>query len=374
MPNLDSDVSTQRKLRLTLSQRALMLVLGVVLLPSRACSTGIIASCKIDIGLSSIYDDNIVRYSDKYISRFDNREDEGRFHINTRDDLILVSSLRTSVGMRLIGSLNTTATLDVRRRTYTHNPIKDWSSYSLSIRQDLSKQLAVTMGYSFIPSFYVRHYRDDDWVKEYGYTPETFQPFGFKKDEASGSVQYVLSSTRVTASFSYARYYYNEHFTEYDSKNSSLDVEIAQSISQTIKLTGDAGVVYSRGVGTPDMDPSFHENTFGVSATMVLPKVFGRTNSIEIGGEYARRVFISTHYLELDPNHAGRRDYDYRVSVKYTYQLLSGFTLAFTYAWHRRDAVTSAAANAEYLAEEKDYRQYQIGLDLRYTLNVLPSK
>ncbi len=373
MPNLDFDLLTERKARAILPCLTLMLALAV--LPARALSAGIIGSWKIDIGLSSIYDDNIVRYSEKYISRFDNRQDEGRFHINTRDDLILVSSLRTSIVMKMFGTLNTTATLDVRRRTYTHNPIKDWLSYSFSIRQDLSKQLVVTVGYSYIPAFYIRHYRDDDWVKEYGYTPVTFQPFGFRKDEASGSVQYAVSSnTRVTALFSYARYYYNEHFTEYDSKNSSFGIEIVQSVSKTIKLTGDIGVVYSRGVGTPDMDPSYHENNVAVSVSVGLPKVFGRTNSIEIGGEYARRVFTSTHYLELDPNHAGRRDYDYRLSVKYNYQLLSQFALALRYAGHRRDAVTSAAANAEYLADEKDYRQYQIGLELRYTLNVLPSE
>ena len=44
---------------------------------------------EIRLTLNTIYDNNILKYSTKYIERFQNREDEGRFNINTYDDLIL---------------------------------------------------------------------------------------------------------------------------------------------------------------------------------------------------------------------------------------------------------------------------------------------
>lgn len=173
-------------------------VLTMISLPMMALAGEGLTSWKLDIGVSSVYDNNILRYSDKYVTRFDNREDEGRFHIKTRDDLILVSSIRASATLNLFGSLNTIAAADVRQRTYTHNAIKNWSSIGFTLRQDLSKQVAAQIGYSYIPGFYVRHYRDNEWVKEYGYTPITFQPFDFKKDELGGWVQYALfSGTRV---------------------------------------------------------------------------------------------------------------------------------------------------------------------------------
>ncbi len=369
-----SDMKVPWKKRREVSNLTLPFALVMLLLSPQAAA-GEETSWKLDISLSTIYDDNILRYSDKYISRFYNREDEGRFHINTRDDMIVVSALRMSATMKLFGGLKTIGSLEFRRRMYMHNPIKDWSFISLTLRQELSEQFAAQIGYNYIPAFYVRHYRDENWVKEYGYTPNTFQPFGFTKDEATGWVQYaVFINTRVKAIVSFERYFYNEHFTEYDATNTSFGIEVIQVLSKTFTLTGDIGVVYSHGKGNEIMDPSYHETNCGFSAELDLPKLFGRTNSIELGGEYARRSFTSRHFLELDPYHAGRWDDTYRVSIKYTYKLMKDLTLAFSYAYHRRDARTSATPNAEYLAEEKDYRQYQIGLDIRYTMSLFSSK
>ncbi len=44
---------------------------------------------RINLSLSPYYDSNILKYSEKYIERFKNGEDEGRFHINRIDDLTL---------------------------------------------------------------------------------------------------------------------------------------------------------------------------------------------------------------------------------------------------------------------------------------------
>jgi len=42
----------------------------------------------IKVGLKTHYDNNILKYSDKYLDRFMNGEDPGRFSIDTYDDLI----------------------------------------------------------------------------------------------------------------------------------------------------------------------------------------------------------------------------------------------------------------------------------------------
>jgi hypothetical protein len=347
----------------------------LMLLPVGVFAGEGITSWKLDLGMSSVYDNNILRYSDKYVTRFDNREDAGRFHINTRDDLILANSIRGSVTAKIFGSLNTVASLDYRRRTYTHNPVKDWSSVAVSLRQDFSKLFAAQVGYSYIPEFYVRHYRDDDWVRGLGYIPETFQPYGFKKDELSSWIQYsIVAGTRVRALFSYMRYFYNDHFTEYDCRNYLGGVELYQTLFKRLKLNGAFEVVYSRGDGNIDMDPSYDEDTFVLGAEYDLPKLFGRSNNIGVDGEYSRRFYTSRHFLELDPNHAGRADHDYRVTVAYTFSLLDNLDLGLTYAWHRRDTETSATQNAEYLSDEKDYRQYQIAFDVKYSLSFSPGE
>jgi hypothetical protein len=349
-------------------------MLLILFLPMTVSAGDGLTSWRLDLGVTTVYDNNILRYSDKYITRFKNGEDPGRFHINTLDDLILVSSIRASATMNLFGSLGTTGAVDLRRRTYTHNSIKDWSSIGFSLRQDFSRKIAAQIAYTYTPEFYIRHYRDDDWVKKYGYEPITFQSYDFKKDELAGWVQYaLLVGTRVRTWFSYGRYFYNEHFTEYNCENTLLGFEAYQTIFKNIKLNGGFQIVHSRGGGNAEMDPSFNENTYLLGVDFQLPKVFGRLNTLGVDGDYARRCFTSTHYLEIDREHAGRQDFEYRLSVTYSFALLENLDLALNYAWHRRDTETLADQNATYLSDEKDYRQYQIGFDVKYTLDFVPS-
>jgi hypothetical protein len=370
-----SNDARRRFVILRLSGRALLhagCVLFLIATSAPAQEGG--PSLRFDLGLGSVYDNNILRYSDKYVIRFDNREDEGRFHIYSRDDLILVTSFRGTVTDKLIGGMNTALAVDLRRRTYTHNAIKDWYSYGLSLRQEITRKLSAQIGYSYIPEFYIRHYRDDEWVAIHGYKPITFQPYSFKKDDLNGWVQYALfPTTRVRLVLSYGRYFYNEHFTEYDCANTMAGVEVTHSFHKNVKVNAAYEFTASRGDGTADMNPSDDEDTYVLGAEYTLPKVFGRSNSLGVEGEYARRYFTSTHFLELDINHAGRRDDDYRFSASYTVELMDNFGLALRYAWHKRTSTTTALENAEYLADEKDYVQYEFGLELKYTLNFVPS-
>jgi len=331
-----------------------------------------LSSARLEIGVSSLYDNNILRYSDRYISRFNNREDAGRFHISTLDDLILVNSLRLSATMRLIGSLNTTAAVDFRQRRYIINSIKNWTYYAFSLRQDLSKELAAQIGYNYIPAFYIRHFRDEDWTALYGFrNPIVYRPFAYTKDEVGGWLQYTLfPTTRVRVNVTYARYFHNKHFTEYDCSNTEIGFALYKTIWDDLNLSVGFGLVYSRGDGTIDMNPSYDQNSYSLDVEYRLPNIFHRSNTISIGGQYAYRGFITKHFLELDPNHAGREDFIYEINATYTVDVLANLTLGLAYAWRYRDTETSAVQNADYLSAEKDYRQHQIGLDMKYTLKL----
>ena len=49
------------------------------------------------VSVNSFYDSNILKYSDKYIQRFENHQDIGRFHINRYDDLAVYLRLRSCI-------------------------------------------------------------------------------------------------------------------------------------------------------------------------------------------------------------------------------------------------------------------------------------
>jgi hypothetical protein len=358
--------------------RTLSILLAVTLLiglcdPGRAASGFKIASSRLELGISTVYDNNILRYSDKYITRYGHGEDPGRFHISGLDDMVFVTSIKASATAKILRSLNTTGTIDLRQRSYMHNNIKDWSYLAFSLRQDLSKKFSAQIGYSYIPAFYVRHFRDDDWAKIYGYRdPVGFQPFGFQKDEVSGWLQYsLLTATRVRVGIGYGRYFYNEHFTEYDCANTSFTFTVFQALPGNVRVTGEFDAVYSRGDGTTFMNPSYDQNVYGLDVVFPLPNVLRRANALTVSGEYSRSCFTSTHFAELDPNHAGREDRSYRFSTAYSVALVRNFSVGLAYAWQRREVRTGAVINAQYLSEEKDFHQFQFALDVKYTIALI---
>lgn len=332
---------------------------------------------EVQISLASFYDNNILKYSRKYLDRFINREDEGRFHINTYDDLVLNGALQISRSFRFIRRYKSEISTELRQRIYTMNPIKNWFYWRISLRQYLPGRISLKLSYSFIPKFYVRHYRDEDWVNKYGYTPETFQPFEFSKDNYTVWVQkYIFNRTLLRFILGYMRYYHNKHFTEYDCHNVLYGFHIYQPVFSRGKINFGYRFTVSDAKGydepgeardlSDDSDPSFEDDTFVGGFTYRFPPIFDRHNSLKVEARFQRRYYQTTHYPELDPIHAGREDKNIRIYLNYYLQLNKRLTLTLFYNWLQRDSDTSAEANRTFLSNEKDYRQQQVGLGIRY--------
>ena len=334
---------------------------------------------EVDLGLASIYDNNILRYSDEYLDRFRNNEDEGRFHIDTYDDVILNPSLQITASYRIFGKLKSELDLDFSPRIYLVNPIKNWSYLNIGFRQYLTKRASLKFTYSYIPGFYIRHFKDDDWVEVYGDTPETYQPMGFSKDNYGIWMQNTFfKSTTIRLSFNYSSYFYNKHFIEYDSKDYCYGARLYQTIHERYKL--EIGYEFTssdaRGYDEPgetkqnadESDPSYFENGFLARFNWKLPYFLKLNHNLDVGCAFEKRYYTSEHYLELDPLHVGRVDDVYHLSVSYEVSLLKSLQLSAFYRWNMRDSNTSAEANKTYVSEEKDYHQNQFGLELTYNI------
>jgi hypothetical protein len=348
-----------------------MIVLILLCIPAFLPAGQGLKNWRLEFGLSSSYDGNALRYSDKYLERFERQEDEGRFHIATRDDLILTNSLRTVATLEILDNALTQVATTFRHYSYTSNSLKDWSYYSMSFRQELGQRMAVGVAYEYVPEFYIKHYRDEDWVEHFGNSSKTFQPFEYRKDEISGWLQKMFfGNTRVRALLSYGRYFHNQHFTEYDSKYKQVGFEIGQPVISRLKVVAGYSFAASHAGGDAETDPSFDEDKYSLSVQWQLPSIVGRSNLLVIDGEYAYCCFTSKRSADADRLHAGRWDRDYRMSLVYTVQLSGRILLDLRYEWHQRNASTSAVLNAEYLAEDKDFNQHQIGIEAKYVVNI----
>lgn len=252
---------------------------------------------------------------------------------------------------------------------------------SVGFRHYLSKQLSFKLSYSHIPDFYIRHFRDDDWVNVYGYTQEAFQPMAFAKDSYSFWAQNTFfENTRINFSVSYMNYFYNKHFTEYDCNNMEYELKVYQPIHKKVKLvlgyqysTSDAKAYdepFESKESSNDSDGSFDEDQFLLGLDWNMPRIFNHYNTLDVDAKFMKRYFSSTHFLEEDPTHAGRVDDNFRLYATYSISLKRNLKLSVFYNWLYRKSDTTAEANKEYLKNEKAYRQSLIGFKITYSFEI----
>jgi hypothetical protein len=332
---------------------------------------------RAQVALSALYDNNVLRYSDKYLGRFENREDEGRFHIGTADDLLFHTTFHLERSLNPFGDLASVLSGDLHLWNYTHNSIKNWWTFTVAARQELPERIGISAAYSHIPEFYVRHYSDDDWAARVGQVPSRFQPFSFTKDEFRiGIQQQLFQSSRIRLTYASQRYYYNEHYTEYDSRNAVWGIDAAQPLFSTLRLSAAYAYTTSEAAGvdqpgemrasSDDADGSFNEDSYSATLTWRLPRFAGLSTRLTLDGEYSRRCFTSSHFYALDPQHAGRIDYEYQASLEWSVRFGDDWETTLGYAWRMRDTRTSAPENQTFISDEKNYREYQVELGVAY--------
>jgi hypothetical protein len=339
------------------------------------------ADFSAEVGISTTYDDNILKYSEKYLSRFLNQQDEGRFHINTYDDLVIRPTFKISARKRIFGKLRSDFDLRFNHTQYLMNNIKNWDYFLFSYRQYLPNRRNFRLGYSYIPKFYIRHFRDDDWANVIGYIPEAFKPMSFSKQNYSFWFHNTfLNNTGLRLTLDYSKYYYNSNYTEYDSDDLSYGLILFQPVSKQVRLQLKYSFTYSfvKGYDMPeetrkssdDSDATFYDNTFSASISYSLPKVFNLDHNVSAEGRLGKRTFTSEKYYVLDPLHAGRIDINYYFSLSYGLSISKSVNFSFDYVNYRRNSDTMADENRILVSEEKTYRQNQVGFSVTYNFKL----
>jgi len=266
----------------------------------------------LKVGIASMYDDNILKYSEKYIDRFLNNEDEGRFEIKSYDDVFIKSKISTSYYFKFFKKKKTKISASFNNNSYINNPVKSWNYYGVGIQQYFLKKANVKFSYSYIPSFYVRQFRQPDLVNLYGYEPNTFKAYTFSKDNYSLTFQNTFyKNTKVKLDFDKALYYDNSYYTEYDSNNLSVGLSVEQPVSKKIKVKGEYIFTNSDAKGyneegetketSNDSDATYKDHTFVIELKAKLPKTFKKKNDVGVKLKYSKRFFSSEHLIQNDP-------------------------------------------------------------------------
>lgn len=330
-----------------------------------------------EFSLSSMYDDNILKYSEKYLTRFLNREDEGRFNIKTYDDVVLSPTLTLTRSFRFFGKKPTIFDASYTYNSYVNNDINNWSNIDFGVRQNFAKRASFKLSYSYIPSFYIRHFRDDDWAAVFGYTQQTFRPYIFSKDTYAFWIQNTfLKNSRVMFTFNYQVYFHNESYTEYDCRNYLYRIKLFQPVHKKLRmeLMYQFTKSFAKGYDQPhetkensdDGDASFDEDGFSAALIWSLPKIKKYSHSVKGECIVYERYYTTEQYVELDLLHSGRMDDNVRLNFDYELTFNKSWAVSAFYKWYFRESGSKSPLNNEYISDEKDYTQNQIGLELKY--------
>lgn len=331
----------------------------------------------INAGLKTYYDDNILKYSDTYLQSFINNEDQGRFQINTYDDLVLKPSLSLNISDSVLKGKLTRLKLFLNRSIYTHNGINDYTFFSFGLEQNLKDSCKVGLAYEYIPEYYIYHLRDADYTSFMGYVPSTFMPLTYSKDWFGLYVYRTYKKTGIKLSLNYAQCFYNSHFIEYDSKEPGVEIEISQPLHRQklkLKILYAFSRSFARGYDqnneraddSDDSDASFYFHTLKISAGLKLPKLMKHSNHISFTFLAGFKRFTSGKYIEYDMLHAGRKDFNYQFEFEYNYYLSKHLSLSLMYSSVNRNATSLSDINSSFIDNEKSFNQNLFGLGLNY--------
>lgn len=326
------------------------------------------------------YDDNILGYSDKYYDKFINNEDPGRFHVETFDDMIVSNDLSATFGYFFFKNHKTELNIGINYKKYVKNSIKDWLLADISISQQISKKLSLTLGYSLIPDFYIRHYRDFDYALLYGYTPESLREYSFSKENIFLKANYEYNDKlNLLIGASYSSYVYPSYFTEYDSKDYAFELGADYSINKKFKLFGTYKFIYSDARGfegneaNPYLythsDPTYYEHQISLGGRYYLPHVLDKKNYVKLNLIYNRSIFTTEHPPELDDLHSGRVDNEIKASLSYILNFNDKLSFGLGYNHFIKSCSAYSDINRQSIKDEKDYNKNTFTFDIFYKLS-----
>ncbi len=317
--------------------------------------------------LAGFYDSNILRYSDKFIRRFDNGEDPDRFRVESLDDTVVRADLYLRRGFAGLGGKPAEAGVGIEHWDYQRNDIKDRSRFSATWQQELRHGRLLAASINFAPSFYVRHLRDSDLTGS-GSTVDPFQAFEFERAEARLRLSQELGAS-LTARYHLgaASFRHTPAFREFDSTNLFGGVRLDQQLSRRARLSYAFEYTDSsaRGYDQPgealatsdDTDPAYRQLDLMLAARFRVPGK--RRQIIFLQAESGQREYTTNKSTDSAPLHAGREDDLLRLFASWQLDLSKRYRL--TVFGQSRERSSTAPIDLD-IGVEKDYEQWEAGI------------
>lgn len=329
--------------------------------------------------LQSIYDDNILRYSDGFIEDFRRNDPPEKFHVKTYDDAIVSPRVFLTIRANPFGKRETRLYLGYITWQYTTNPSKNNDLWTLRARQYVSKYNRFEFSYSYSPPSYIRHLSDREPFDPRSTTPLEWKPFKSVR-HGMGLAYTHRFHRRIYTTIEGGRVlrFYNRPFLENDNWEWNGSFEILWNPPGVWRFIGrymysDANAraldTTEETIDTSDDGNGSYERDLYELRVRLRPKGgLWIAREFEVKGQHMGYFFTGTKPAHEDPLHTGRKDNVYTVELTAGSKKLIGglITLKLGYRYSQRTSSLPGTFEGED-AEDKDYKNNRAWLEVRHS-------
>ncbi|MBI5214503.1 MAG: hypothetical protein HY960_01985 [Ignavibacteriae bacterium] len=333
------------------------------------------------LGVTQYYNDNILDYSAKDLSKFNNFETEYRaaldtsarnarllkqkFSIDKQDDAITALRIRGGISTEFITNNPTTFRFRMARSLYAHSPIKNYTSFGFEARQRFLKKYYFSFGYSQLPEYYLRNLQ----YKDYSYPKSSINYV--KNVQASlkkNSLEFEIGGNLTSKLFSSLQFdieqtSYNREFEERNSTTNVFALDGSYKLTRAMKLNLDYTYSNAKADGSDNPDTNIADVTnyshrFNAGAEVELK----RATKLPLQWKFVV-VYESQSYTSEKPTdkfHLGRKDNFYKIFTEIEYTVLKNINLSLNYFWEEN------TTNLEETSDAGSYQSHQVGLGVEY--------
>jgi len=321
----------------------------------------------VKVAFSTSYDDNILKYSNNDLHRFETNTEAFPSEITTSDDWVNALGLRVYRDFDLGRRFRLRGYYSGKISLYAVNQIKNYQSHYFSARLSYRSRGYLTLKYSYLPSYYLRIYKDRDWNAYHGAQFDLSRP--------AVSLRWRSSIAEIEGELGREFVYYNEYFTEYDSRAYYWGLSALRRFVENLDVslgytfTSSDNIGFDQSAGLPSQDPltdteygdaTYEEDEYTLRLSYLLPLESHWDWRIEFGYRHSDRFYQSQLPLAQDGFHTGREDHRNIFTPSLTISPLStlDLELVFSYDQRRSDSPNASVPKIK----NYDERTFEIGI------------
>jgi len=285
-------------------------------------------SFNYSLSFKTIYDDNILNYSDADLDQMDDSSaTPNKFGIESKDDYIFSPELEMIYKTRL-GGHSTHFGLKGTYYYYKENDIKRYYKIKLFIRRYINKNVFVQSSASYLPDYYYRNsYSSTEGYQEARFDKITFDIKLSAKllKKISGNLYYI-----------YSRKDFIPLFDERDIASHDFKVETIYRPNRLWKGWGSYTFRTAASAGADD--PDYRRDTSYDSFLFTLGSKFYLKGLKGLGFELAGRINYKIVYFQTekitseDSYHLGRKDNRWSCNLNAKHEITSKLNLGFNFS------------------------------------------